>query len=65
MQLSILVILTTMSGVAVSLLPTCVPMLLSAAISSALCVAFANTLNQLHEVPFDLQMACMHNCLLI
>jgi len=56
-NLTILVVLTAMSGVALSPLPTTVPVLLSTAIGTALCSASANTLNQLQEVPFDAQMA--------
>lgn len=56
-RLSTLVVLTAMSGVALSPLPTTVPILLSTAIGTALCSASANTLNQLQEVPFDAQMA--------
>jgi protoheme IX farnesyltransferase len=46
-----------MSGVALSPLPTTVPVLLSTALGTALCSASANTLNQLQEVPYDAQMA--------
>jgi len=46
-----------MSGVALSPLPTTVPVLLSTAIGTALCAASANTLNQIQEVPLDAQMA--------
>ncbi|TEB34464.1 protoheme IX farnesyltransferase [Coprinellus micaceus] len=56
-RLTVLVMLTSMSAVALSPLPTTVPILLSTAIGTALCSASANTLNQLQEVPFDAQMA--------
>jgi protoheme IX farnesyltransferase len=46
-----------MSGVALSPLPTTVPVLLSTALGTALCSASANTLNQLQEVPYDAQMS--------
>ena len=46
-----------MSGVALSPLPTTVPVLLSTAIGTALCSASANTLNQIQEMPLDAQMA--------
>ncbi|ESK98272.1 protoheme ix farnesyltransferase [Moniliophthora roreri MCA 2997] len=55
-RLSILVILTSMSGVALSPLPTTVSTLLATAVGTALCSASANTFNQLQEVPFDAQM---------
>ncbi|OCH94900.1 protoheme IX farnesyltransferase [Obba rivulosa] len=60
-RLSILVVLTAMSGVALSPLPTTVPVLLATAIGTALCSASANTLNQMQEVPFDAQMARTRN----
>lgn len=50
-----------MSGVALSPLPTTVPILLSTAVGTALCSASANSLNQLQEVPFDAQMARTRN----
>ncbi|RDB31028.1 Protoheme IX farnesyltransferase, mitochondrial [Hypsizygus marmoreus] len=56
-RLSILVVLTAMSGVALSPLPATVPILLSTAIGTALCAASANALNQLQEIPLDAQMA--------
>jgi len=56
-RLSFLMVLTAMTGVALSPLPTTVPILLSTAIGTALCSASANTLNQLQEIPFDAQMA--------
>jgi len=56
-RLSFQIVLTAMSGIALSPLPTTVPLLLSTAIGTALCCASANTLNQLQEVPFDAQMA--------
>jgi protoheme IX farnesyltransferase len=55
-HLSSLVVLTAMSGFALSPLPTTVPVLLSTAFGTFLCAASANTLNQLQEVPFDGQM---------
>lgn len=55
-RLTILNVLTAMSGYAVSPLPANVPILLSTAIGTAFCSASANTLNQLQEVPFDAQM---------
>jgi protoheme IX farnesyltransferase len=56
-RLTLLMVLTAMSGVAISPLPTSLPVLLSTALGTALCSASANTLNQLQEVPFDAQMA--------
>ncbi|KAJ7726055.1 UbiA prenyltransferase family-domain-containing protein [Mycena maculata] len=56
-RLTLLMVLTAMSGVAISPLPTTVPVLLSTALGTALCSASANTLNQLQEIPFDAQMA--------
>ncbi|TFK70291.1 protoheme IX farnesyltransferase [Pluteus cervinus] len=56
-RLTFLVVLTAMSGVAMSPLPTTIPILLSTAIGTALCSTSANTLNQLQEVPYDAQMA--------
>jgi len=56
-NLTILVVLTSMSGVALSPFPTTLPILLSTALGTVLCSASANTLNQLQEVPFDAQMA--------
>ncbi|KAJ7484499.1 protoheme IX farnesyltransferase [Mycena latifolia] len=55
-RLSLLVVLTAMSGVALSPLHATVPTLLSTAVGTALCSASANTLNQLQEIPFDAQM---------
>jgi protoheme IX farnesyltransferase len=55
-RLTALVVLTAMSGVALSPLPASVPILLSTALGTALCSASANSLNQLQEVPFDAQM---------
>jgi protoheme IX farnesyltransferase len=46
-----------MSGVALSPIPTTVPVLLSTALGTALCSAGANALNQLQEIPYDAQMA--------
>ncbi|KAJ6577247.1 UbiA prenyltransferase family-domain-containing protein [Mycena capillaripes] len=60
-RLSLLMVLTTMSGFAVSPLPATVPVLLSTALGTALCSASANTLNQLQEIPFDAQMARTRN----
>ncbi|KAH7928286.1 protoheme IX farnesyltransferase, partial [Leucogyrophana mollusca] len=56
-RLTTLVVLTAMSGVALSPLPTTLPVLLSTAVGTAMCSASANTLNQLQEVPYDAQMA--------
>jgi protoheme IX farnesyltransferase len=56
-RLTALVVLTAMSGVALSPLPTTIPILMSTALGTALCSASANTLNQLQEIPFDAQMA--------
>ncbi|KAK2463481.1 hypothetical protein APHAL10511_004567 [Amanita phalloides] len=56
-KLTALVVLTAMSGVALSPTPATLPVLLSTALGTALCSASANTLNQLQEVPFDAQMA--------
>jgi protoheme IX farnesyltransferase len=56
-RLTVLNVLTAMSGVALYPLPTTVPILISTALGTALCAASANTLNQLQEVPYDAQMA--------
>ncbi|KAI0951560.1 hypothetical protein AcW1_008575 [Taiwanofungus camphoratus] len=56
-RLTVLNVLAAMTGVALSPLPTTVPVLLSTAVGTALCSASANTLNQLQEAPFDAQMA--------
>lgn len=56
-RLTVLVVLTAMSGVALSPLPTTLPTLISTAVGTTLCAASANTLNQIQEVPFDAQMA--------
>ena len=56
-RLSAFNVLVAMSGVALSPIPTTVPVLLSTALGTALCSASANTLNQLQEVPYDAQMA--------
>lgn len=55
-RLTVLVMLTSMSAVALSPLPTTVPILLSTAFGTALCSASANSLNQIQEMPFDAQM---------
>ncbi|KAH0584987.1 Protoheme IX farnesyltransferase, mitochondrial [Termitomyces sp. J132] len=60
-RLSALVVLTAMSGVALSPLPASIPMLLSTALGTGLCSASANTLNQLQEMPLDAQMARTRN----
>ncbi|KAJ7158931.1 UbiA prenyltransferase family-domain-containing protein [Mycena filopes] len=60
-RLTLLMVLTTMSGFAISPLPATVPVLLSTALGTALCSASANTLNQLSEIPFDAQMARTRN----
>ena len=46
-----------MSSVALSPIPTTLPVLISTAVGTTLCAASANTLNQIQEVPFDAQMA--------
>jgi len=56
-RLTFLILLTSMTGVAISPLPTTVPVLLSTALGTALCSASANTFNQIREVPFDAQMS--------
>jgi len=56
-RLTTLVVLTAMSGVALSPLPATIPVLLSIGVGTALCSASANTLNQMQEIPFDAQMA--------
>ncbi|KIK78161.1 hypothetical protein PAXRUDRAFT_164725 [Paxillus rubicundulus Ve08.2h10] len=56
-RLTVLVVLTATSGVALSPLPTTLPILLFTALGTALCSASANTLNQIQEVPYDAQMA--------
>ncbi|KAG6909984.1 hypothetical protein DXG01_013984 [Tephrocybe rancida] len=60
-RLSTLVVLTAMSGVALSPLPATLPILLSTAVGTALCCASANALNQLQEIPLDAQMARTRN----
>ncbi|KAG6885061.1 hypothetical protein C0992_005495 [Termitomyces sp. T32_za158] len=60
-RLSTLVVLTAMSGVALSPLPASTPILLSTALGTALCSASANTLNQLQEIPLDAQMPRTRN----
>ncbi|KAI0833734.1 protoheme IX farnesyltransferase [Trametes gibbosa] len=60
-SLTVLVALTAMSSVALSPLPTSVPVLLSTALGTALCSASANTFNQVQEVPYDAQMARTRN----
>ncbi|TFY72035.1 hypothetical protein EVG20_g963 [Dentipellis fragilis] len=60
-RLSVLVVLTAMSGVALSPLHASVPVLLSTALGTMLCSASANTLNQIQEIPFDAQMARTRN----
>jgi heme o synthase len=60
-RLTTLVTLTAMAGVALSPLPTTVPVLISTAAGTALCAASANTFNQIQEVPFDAQMARTRN----
>ena len=55
-NLTILIVLSAMSSVAVSPLPATLPVLLSTAVGTALCSASANTFNQIQEVPFDAQM---------
>lgn len=60
-RLTVLNVLTAMSGVALSPLPTTLPILLSTAVGTALCSASANSLNQIQEVPFDSQMPRTRN----
>ena len=60
-NLTALVVLTAMAGVAMCPLPTTVPVLLSTALGTTLCVASANALNQIQEVPYDAQMARTRN----
>jgi heme o synthase len=60
-RLTFLVVLTAMSGVALSPLPASIPVLLSTALGTTLCSAAANTFNQISEVPFDAQMARTRN----
>ncbi|EJD06486.1 protoheme IX farnesyltransferase [Fomitiporia mediterranea MF3/22] len=60
-RLTVLIVLTAMSSVALSPLPTTVPVLLATALGTALCSASANTLNQIQEVPFDAQMTRTRN----
>ena len=60
-NLTVLVVLTAMSGVALSPLPTTLPVLLSTALGTALCSASANAFNQIQEVPYDAQMARTRN----
>lgn len=55
-RLTVLVVLTAMSSVALSPFPTTLPILISTAVGTTLCAASANTLNQIQEVPFDAQM---------
>ncbi|EJF55849.1 protoheme IX farnesyltransferase [Dichomitus squalens LYAD-421 SS1] len=60
-NLTVLVVLTAMAGVALSPLPTTVPVLLSTALGTALCSASANAFNQIQEIPYDAQMARTRN----
>ncbi|KIJ51336.1 hypothetical protein M422DRAFT_26753 [Sphaerobolus stellatus SS14] len=60
-RLTFLVVLTSMAGVAMSPLPTTVPVLLGTAFGTTLCSAAANTFNQLAEVPLDAQMSRTRN----
>ncbi|KAJ6513442.1 UbiA prenyltransferase family-domain-containing protein [Mycena sanguinolenta] len=60
-RLSLLMVLTTMSGFAISPLPATLPVLLATTGGTFLCSAAANTLNQLQEIPFDAQMARTRN----
>ena len=55
-RLTILVVLTAMSGVALSPLPASIPVLLSTALGTTLCSASANSWNQISEVVYDAQM---------
>lgn len=60
-RLTSLVVLTAMSGVALSPFHAGVTVLLSTALGTALCAASANTINQILESPFDAQMARTRN----
>lgn len=60
-RLTALNVLAAMSGVALSPLPTTIPVLLATAVGTTLCSASANALNQIQEVPFDAQMARTRN----
>ncbi|TDL25456.1 protoheme IX farnesyltransferase [Rickenella mellea] len=60
-RLTILVVLSAMTSVALSPLPTTLPVLLATAAGTTFCAASANTLNQMQEVPFDAQMARTRN----
>ena len=60
-RLTFSMVLTAMTGFALSPLPVTVPTLLATAIGTGLCSAAANTLNQLQEVPLDAQMARTRN----
>ncbi|KZO96682.1 protoheme IX farnesyltransferase [Calocera viscosa TUFC12733] len=60
-RLTTLIVLTAMSGVALSPLPATVPVLLSTALGTFLCSASANTYNQISESPFDAQMVRTRN----
>ena len=55
-RLTILVVLTAMSGVALSPLPASISVLLSTALGTTLCSASANSWNQISEVVYDAQM---------
>jgi protoheme IX farnesyltransferase len=55
-RLTALIVLTTMSGYALSPLPGSVSILLSTALGTTLCSASANAFNQLQEAPYDAQM---------
>ena len=60
-SLTVLVVLTAMEGVALSPLPTTLPVLLSTALGTTFCSASANAFNQIQEVPYDAQMARTRN----
>ncbi|KAI0774976.1 protoheme IX farnesyltransferase [Trametes elegans] len=60
-NLTVLVVLTALPGVALFPFPTAVPMLLYTALGTALCSASANAFNQIQEVPYDAQMARTRN----
>jgi protoheme IX farnesyltransferase len=60
-RLTTLIVLTAMSGVAISPLPTTISVLLATALGTALCSASANTINQIAEVPYDAQMSRTRN----
>ncbi len=60
-RLTTLMVLTAMSGVAISPLPATLSVLLGTAAGTALCSASANTINQIIEQPLDAQMPRTRN----